>query len=76
MRRGSRRGSRIWYAEDARPIEGACGVTSTLICIELCETERRRLRSEADFGGPAPVPLLERTCIIGERELSIGLGDS
>ena len=48
----------MWYAEDARPIEGACGVTSALIGIERCETERRRSRSDADSGGPAPVPPL------------------
>jgi hypothetical protein len=55
MRRGGRRGSRMWYAED-RPMEGACGVTSALMGIERCETERRRSRSEADSGGPVPPP--------------------
>lgn len=55
MRRGGRRGSRIWYAED-RPIDGACGVTSALMGIERCETERRRSRSDADSGGPVPAP--------------------
>jgi hypothetical protein len=58
MRRGGRRGSRMWYAEDARPIEGACGVTRALIGIERCEIERRRSRSDADSGGPAPGPVL------------------
>jgi len=48
----------MWYAEDARPIEGACGVTSALIGIERCETERRRSRSDADSGGPAPGAVL------------------
>jgi hypothetical protein len=58
MRRGGRRGWRMWYAEEARPMEGACGVTSELIGIERCETERRRSRSDADSGGPAPGPVL------------------
>jgi hypothetical protein len=39
-------------------MEGACGVTSALIGIERCEIERRRSRSDADSGGPAPGPVL------------------
>jgi hypothetical protein len=58
MRHGGRRGSRLWYAEEARPNEGACGVTSALIGIERCEIERRRSRSDADAGGPALGPVL------------------
>jgi hypothetical protein len=34
-------------------MEAACGVTSELIGIEHCDIERRRLRSDADSGGPA-----------------------
>ncbi|KAH9953116.1 hypothetical protein BC827DRAFT_1387338 [Russula dissimulans] len=56
MRRGGRRGSRMWYAVEARPIDGTCGVTSALMGIERCESERRRSRSDALSGGPAPVP--------------------
>ena len=37
-------------------MEGACGVTSALIGIERCDTERRRSRSDADSGGPVLVP--------------------
>lgn len=36
-------------------MDGACGVTSALMGIERCETERRRSRSDADSGGPALV---------------------
>jgi hypothetical protein len=39
-------GSRVW------------GITSALIGIERCETERRRSRSDADSGGPDPGPVL------------------
>jgi hypothetical protein len=39
-------------------MEGACGVTSALIGIERCEIERRRSRSDANSGGPAPGPVL------------------
>ncbi len=37
-------------------MDGACGVTSALMGIERCEIERRRSRSDADSGGPAPLP--------------------
>jgi hypothetical protein len=50
MRRSRRRGSRMWYAVEARPIDGTCSVTSALMGIE------RRSRSDALSGGPAPVP--------------------
>jgi hypothetical protein len=44
MSRGGRRGSRIWYAEEARPIEGACGVTSALIGMRLSGAARTSMR--------------------------------
>jgi hypothetical protein len=46
----------MWYAEEARPMDGAWGVTSALMGIERWETERRRSRSDADSGGPVLVP--------------------
>ena len=36
----------MWYADDARPMDGTCGVTSALMGIERCESERRRSRSD------------------------------
>jgi hypothetical protein len=48
----------MWYAEDAPPMKGECGVTSALIGIERCETKRCRMRSDEDPVGPAPGPVL------------------
>jgi len=45
----------MWYADEVRPTDGTCGVTSALIGIERCESETRRSRSDELSWGPERV---------------------
>jgi hypothetical protein len=42
----------MWYADEGRPMDGTCGVTSALMGIERCDSERRLSRSDALSCGP------------------------